>query len=115
MDDRTKKAGPAAEKSKGADNTPEESSESFVAYMNDPAEPLESGDAAQQEQRPHLAAEADRRGGKDSTEGSQAVAEGEHLGEEALITGGTRSATPMASASRFVWSRLRTMPPMSVA
>ena len=52
MDDRTKKAGPAAEKSKGADNTPEESSESFVAYMNDPAEPLESGDAAQQEQRP---------------------------------------------------------------
>ena len=52
MDDRTKKASPAAHKTKGAENAPEESSESFVAYMNDPAEPLEFGDAGQQEERP---------------------------------------------------------------
>jgi len=52
MDDRTKKNGPAAHKTKGAETTPEESSESFVAYMNDPAEPLEADGARQQEQRP---------------------------------------------------------------
>jgi CDGSH-type Zn-finger protein len=52
MDDRIKKASPAADKSRDAETTPEESSESFVAYMNDPAEPLESGDTGPQEQRP---------------------------------------------------------------
>lgn len=55
MDDRTKKASPAAHKVKGAETTPEESSESFVAYMNDVAQPLESGEpgkVGQQEKRP---------------------------------------------------------------
>lgn len=60
MDDRTKKASPAARKIKGAETIPKESSESFVAYMNDPAEPLESGESGHQEKRPTAEKALDR-------------------------------------------------------
>ena len=60
MDDRSKKSSPAAQEAKETGATPPEASESFVAYMNDPAESPQSDPAERQGERPTAEKALDR-------------------------------------------------------
>jgi CDGSH-type Zn-finger protein len=52
MDDRSKTSAPAAQKADETKSTHNDSSESFVAFMNDPPESADTGDAARRENVP---------------------------------------------------------------